>query len=161
MPVWSWPQITGERPEFSVRNVNSHSLGVLGIEKATGLPRNRVMIPRNSPLPAVKTSRFSTHKENQTAVAVKVVEGGDASGNDATPIGKCVIRDLPPGLPARTPIDVTFRYGQNGRLTVKARLPDLNKEATSEIQRSTGMSVEVMKNWNERIQKKDGPLKMT
>ena len=85
----------------------------------------------------------------------------DASGNDATPIGKCVIRDLPPGLPARTPIDVTFRYGQNGRLTVKARLPDLNKEATSEIQRSTGMTVEVMKNWNERIQKDDGPLKMS
>ncbi len=152
---------TADRPEFSVRNVNSHSLGVLGIEKATGLPRNRVMIPRNSPLPAVKTSRFATHRANQAAVAVNVVEGGDASGNDATPIGKCVIRDLPPGLPARTPIDVTFRYGQNGRLTVKARLPDLNKEATSEIQRSTGMTVEVMKNWNERIQKGDGPLKMS
>jgi molecular chaperone DnaK len=152
---------TTDRPEFTVRNVNSHNLGVLGIEKATGLPRNRVMIPRNSPLPAVKTSRFATHKDHQTAVAVNVVEGGDASGNDSTPIGTCVIRDLPPGLPARTPIEVTFRYGQNGRLTVTAKLPDLNIEATSEIQRATGMSVDVMKSWNQRIHKGDGPLKLT
>jgi molecular chaperone DnaK len=150
-----------DHPEFVVRNVNSHNLGVLGIEKSTGLHRNHVMIPRNTQLPATNTARFVTHEANQTAVAVKVVEGGDASGNDATHIGKCIVRNLPPGLPAHTPIDVTFRYGQDGRLTVKAKLPGLNKEATSEIQRSAGMTAEIMKNWNQRIQNGDGPLKLS
>jgi molecular chaperone DnaK len=151
----------GDRPEFAVRNVNSHNLGVLGIEKATGLPRNHVMIPRNTPLPATNTSRFSTHRPNQTAVAVNVIEGGDASGNDSTPIGRCIVRGLPPGLPARTPIDVTFSYGQDGRLTVKARLPGLNKGAKTEIHRSSGMTAEIMKNWNQRIQNENGPLKIS
>jgi molecular chaperone DnaK len=151
----------GDHPEFVVRNVNSHNLGVLGIEKKTGLQRNHVMIPRNTPLPASNTSRFATHRANQTAVAVNVVEGGDASGNDAAHIGRCVVRYLPPGLPAHTPIDVTFTYGQDGRLTVKARLPGLNKEATSEILRSAGMTAEIMKNWNQRIQNGDGPLKLS
>jgi len=94
-------------------------------------------------------------------VAVNVVEGGDASGNDSTPIGRCIVRGLPQGLPAQTPIDVTFSYGQDGRLTVKAWLPGLNKGATTEIQRSSGMTAEIMKNWNQRIQNENGPLKIS
>ena len=38
----------GTPPKVAVRNVNSHNLGVLGVEKATGRPRTHVMIPRNT-----------------------------------------------------------------------------------------------------------------
>ena len=116
------------------------------------------MISRNTALPATQTARFVTHWPNQRNVAVNVVEGGDASGNDATPIGKCVVRDLPPGLPAGTPVEVTFQYGQDGRLTVKARLPGLNKEATSQIERASGMTVETLRDWNQRLGSEDGLL---
>ena len=141
----------GSVPELTVRNVNSHNLGVLGIEKITGRPRNRVMIPRNTALPASHCTRFGTRHLNQSSVVVNVVEGGDASGNDATPIGKCVVRDLPPGLPAGTPIEVTFHYGQDGRLNVRATLPSLGKQATSEIERSSGMTAEALREWNQRL----------
>ena len=47
-------------PKFTVRNVNSHNLGVLGIETETDRPRNQVMIPRNTALPATQTARFVT-----------------------------------------------------------------------------------------------------
>jgi molecular chaperone DnaK len=151
----------GSRPTFQVRNVNSHNLGVLAVEKATGRNRNRVMIPRNTPLPVAHTAQFSTATKNQRTVAVNVVEGGDASGNDATKIGKCIVRDLPANLPAGTPIEVTFRYGQDGRLTVKAKLPRLEKEATSEIERSSGMTAEMLGNWNQRLHNKQGPLKLS
>jgi len=33
-------------------NVNSHSLGVVGIEVSTGQRKNVVLIPKNTPLPA-------------------------------------------------------------------------------------------------------------
>ncbi|MGA2067515.1 MAG: Hsp70 family protein [Thermoguttaceae bacterium] len=148
----------GAGPEFRVRNVNSHNLGVLGIEKATGRPRTRVMIPRNTALPATRKTRFVTHRASQASVAVSVVEGGDASGNDAVLIGKCVIRDLPPDLPAETNVEVTFQYGRDGRLTVKARLPKLDKEATSEIQRASGMTSETLRAWNRRLRTGEGPL---
>jgi molecular chaperone DnaK len=151
---------SGTKPKMSVRNVNSHNLGVLGIEKATGRPRTHVMIPRNTPLPATKAARFVTHRTNQNSVVVNVVEGGDASGQDSTPIGKCAIRDLPPNLPAGSPVEVVFRYGADGRLTVKARLPDLKQEATSEIERASGMSAESLQQWNRRLRNGDGPLSL-
>jgi molecular chaperone DnaK len=148
-------------PKIRIRNVNSHNLGVLETEKQTGRPYNRVMIPRNTPLPAEHKARFTTAHKNQSSVAVKIVEGGDASGHDATKIGKCVVPDLPCGLPAGTPIEVTFRYGQDGRLTVKARLPTLDKEATSEIERSSGMTAKTLRNWNQRLHHSRSPLTLS
>jgi molecular chaperone DnaK len=150
----------GSRPRVKIRNVNSHSLGVLGIEKATGRPRIKVMIPRNSPLPATQRARFKTHRANQRVVEVNVVEGGDASGQNSTPIGKCVLRGLPRGLPAGTPVEVAFTYADNGRLEVKARLPDLNKEATLTIERESGLSDALLHQWNQKLRNGQGPLKL-
>ena len=49
-----------------------------------------------------------------------------------------------PGSAARPapgmPVDVAFSYGQNGRLTVQARLPDLGQEASMLIKRDSGLS---------------------
>jgi molecular chaperone DnaK len=152
---------SGTGPKVSVRNVNSHNLGVLGTEKRTGRPRNKVMIARNTTLPARHTAQFVTARADQPNVAVKVVEGGDASGNDATKIGNCVVRDLPPGLPAGSLVEVTFCYGQDGRLTVKARLPGSGREATSDIERSSGMTAETLRSWNQRLGNGQGPLKLS
>jgi molecular chaperone DnaK len=149
----------GERPRVRIQNVNSHSLGVLGIEPATGRRRNKVMIPRNTPLPATKRARFKTHRPNQPTVEVSVVEGEDASGQNCTPIGKCTLRGLPPGLPAGTPVEVAFTYAENGRLEVRARLPDLNKEASLTIERETGLSDALLHQWDQRLRDTQGPLK--
>jgi len=147
-------------PVVRIRNVNSHNLGVLGKEPATGRPRNRIMIPRNTPLPATKRARFKTHRPNQRAVEVKVVEGGDASGHNCTPIGKCVLRDLPPGLSAGTSVEVDFTYAENGRLHVKARLPHLNKETSLTIERESGLSNASLLEWSEKLRNTKGPLRL-
>ncbi len=141
----------GERPQLSVTNVNSHNLGVLGLEPATGRPRNRVLIPRNSPLPATQCKTFKTYLDNQPNVAVKVVEGGDASGNQATHIGKCVVRDLPANLPKGTPVDVSFTYTSNGRLLVEASLPTVARAATLDIQRAAGLTEEAYSRWQQLL----------
>ena len=122
-------------PEFAVRNVCSHNLGVLGIEPETGRPRNRVVIHKNTPLPATKFKGFCTRRKGQQSIAVQVIEGGDASGNHSTPIGRCVVRDLPPELPAETRVEVAFSYASNGRLTVHARVPDIHREVRLDIVR--------------------------
>jgi molecular chaperone DnaK len=149
-----------EYRRMSVRNVNSHNLGVLGVEPQTGRPRNKVMIPRNSSLPMSKTSRFKTHRPGQKSVAVKVIEGGDASGNNSTPIGTCVVRDLPPGLLQGTQVDVSFTYAANGRLLVHARLPDLGQEASMAIERDSGLSEDGLNQWERRIRNGFRPLSL-
>jgi molecular chaperone DnaK (HSP70) len=142
----------GERPHVSVTNVNSHDLGVLGIEPETGRPRRKVLIPRNTTLPATHSSRFVTHAENQRTVAVRVIEGGDASGQNASPIGKCVVRNLPKHMPKGTTVVVNFTYGENGRLTVSATLPNVqNASATMTIERASGLTDDEVRQWQERI----------
>jgi molecular chaperone DnaK len=145
---------------MTVQNVNSHNLGVLGIEPSTGRPRNSVVIRKNAPLPATRTRGFKTRRDDQRSVLVNVIEGGDASGNGSTPIGQCTVRDLPPGLAAGTPIEVTFTYQENGRLKVKARLPDVDREAHSTIKRSSGLTRENVAFWQQRLKSGLGPLKL-
>lgn len=140
-------QAAGERPRLSVVNVNSHNLGVLGIEPATGRTRNRVLIPRNTPLPTTQCKRFKTFQDNQPNVAVRVIEGGDASGQNGTHIGKCVVTDLPPNLPKGTPVEVSFSYSPNGRLVVEAFLPTVERGATLEIQRTSGLTDDDLRRW--------------
>ena len=136
---------------LAVKNVNSHDLGVLGVEKETGMKRRRIMIPRNTTLPARSKSKFVTHRNNQQRVVVHVIEGGDDSGTNATAIGKCVVSKLPTDLPAKSPIIVQFFYGANGRLSVKASLPNVGSESSVTIERSSGMSEDELRQWEQRI----------
>lgn len=142
--------------DLEVKNVNSHDLGVLAVEGSTGMPRRKILIPRNSTLPAKGSGGFKTRDDNQQTVAVNVIEGGDASGRNATKIGTCVVSGLPADLPAMTPVEVRFQYLENGRLTVEAWLPETKSQATLEIERAAGLSEEKMAYWANWLSK--GPV---
>jgi molecular chaperone DnaK len=144
---------TDRLSHIQVSNVNSHDLGVLGVETATGRNRRRLMIPRNTPLPCKSISRFKTFRDGQKSVKVDIIEGGDASGNNATAIGKCVVTGLPRNLPARTPVEVTFRYRANGRLLVDAFLPTIGKMAELHLERTHGLTDDDFYYWEGRISK--------
>ena len=144
--------IDGQRPQIEVTNVNSHDLGVLGQERATGMTRQRVLLARNTPLPATGSKKFTTRKNNQKQVVVDVVEGGDASGTNSTPIGRCLVTDLPKGLPAGTPVNVRFTYTQNGRLEVAASVTGTEQETSLVIERAAGLSPKEITYWANRLQ---------
>jgi molecular chaperone DnaK len=136
---------------LSVRNVNSHTLGVLGIDPEARLTRRKVMIARNTPLPASVTRKFQTAKDGQRDVMIPVVEGGTDTGEGCTHVGRLVVADLPPDLPVGTPVKVMFQYGQDGRLTVQASLPAAGKEAQLTLARASGMSDEELAKWSEEM----------
>ena len=150
---------TPSASKMSISNVNSHDLGILGLDAATGEPRRSVMIGRNSRLPAKIAKRFSTSSPGQLSVAVNVIEGGDEKGNHSTAIGKCVVRDLPPDLPKQTPVEVIFNYMQDGRLQIVAQLPSIGKKAALTIERGSGLTEEELQLWKQRIE--DGILQST
>lgn len=120
-------------------NVNSHSLGILARDPKTGQDTNTIMIPRNSSIPCSKTQRFVTREDNQERVRVRILEG-DAPNPDACyEIGQCLISNLPSGLPAGAPIEVTYSYDVNGCIQVHAKDVTGGREATIEILRAQGM----------------------
>ncbi|MGB7324930.1 MAG: Hsp70 family protein, partial [Rubripirellula sp.] len=141
----------GEHAKVSVTNVNSHDLGILAVDPKTGNPRRQVMIPRNSSLPIKKGMRFRTHSDNQVNVKIEIVEGGDDKGVNATKIGKCVVDDLPAGLAKGTEVDVSFDYSQDGRLTVSASLPTVQRQVQMALNRAAGLSDAEIQTWQKRI----------
>ncbi|MDA8743985.1 Hsp70 family protein [Rubripirellula amarantea] len=132
---------TGGQLDFpEITDVNAHHLGVLGVDKKTGRRIGHVMIPRNTPLPASKVTRFETIRDRQPSVAVEVIEGGNSTGLNATSIGRCVIDNLPKNLPGGTPVDVAFRYDTDGLIHIEAIMPTTGQRTEMTIDRVGGLT---------------------
>ena len=83
--------------DMKLVNVNSHSLGVVGLHPKNHQRVNVTLIPKNTPLPVKTVKRFQTGKDNQRTVKVAVIEGENPMPEHCIPLGKCVVRDLPVG----------------------------------------------------------------
>ncbi len=138
-------------PSCELVNVNSHSLGVVGIHPKTKVRTNITLIPRNTPLPAQAVRVFTTARQNQRSVCVPVVEGESERPEDCIALGQCIVRDLPSGLPLGTPIEVEYRYAANGRISVAARIPSARYSAQVEIQRDDARSLDDLPTWRARL----------
>lgn len=124
-------------------DVNSHSLGVKISDPSDRSRKiNHIMIPKNTAVPHKVVSRFVTNSPNQQRVHICVLEG-DASDPDAcTTIGDFRITGLPPNLPAGSPVEISYEYDKNGRISAHARELTGNKEAQIEIVRDSGLTNE-------------------
>jgi len=136
---------------FKIKNVNSHSLGVVGIDPLTKRRRNGIIVPRNTPLPTTARRIFRTQKDNQRSILVEVVEGESPSADDCTMIGRCSVRNLPPGLPAKSPVHVYFHYHPNGRLKVRVEVPNVNAQIETEFTRENSLPKEHLDAWRKYI----------
>jgi molecular chaperone DnaK len=141
----------GNRMPFKIKNVNSHSLGVVAVDGKTGRARNAILIPRNTALPVAAKRIFKTQKTNQRSIRVQIVEGESASPEDCSQLGKVDVRDLPTNLPAGTPIDVKFKYAENGRLEITVKVGETDKEARHEISRENSLTSEQLDTWRQYI----------
>ncbi len=137
---------------FSVTNVNSHSLGILGSDPRTGRKLNKILVPKNTPLPQTVTKVFKTFKPSQRSVAIKVLEGESDRPEFCHQIGVCAIRDLPPDLPAGWPVQVRYTYETNGRLHVAAKLKSHPASVTTDFLRENSMPDEDLELWTRYVE---------
>ncbi|MEM6655280.1 MAG: Hsp70 family protein, partial [Planctomycetota bacterium] len=135
---------------LKVINVNAHSLGIAGVDVKTGKPLNRIIIPRNSRLPASKRQKFVTKAKNQRTVEIKIVEGENEDPKYCVPVGKC-IATLSPDLPPRTEVRVTVRVGSNGTLGVSCHVPATDEGSHVEIRRDGLLELEPLPVWRDRL----------
>lgn len=142
---------SGHEPTFDVTNVNAHSLGIEGYDPQTMRRRNSILIPRNTALPAKHTEVCMTKEPNQKTVVIQVLEGESSNPDECTSIGRTVIRNLPPNLPQGWPVEVTYEYGVNGRLSVRASVKDTDREVKLELERDESMSDSRITQWRKVI----------
>jgi len=139
------------RPAYQLLNVSSHSLGVVGTHRQTREKLNAILIPKNSPLPCRAVRQFRTAMADQRNVCVPVVEGESHRPEDCIALGECVVRELPPGLPQGTTIEVEYCYAANGRLSVSARVPTIRQSARVEIKRDQARHLDDLETWRKRL----------
>ncbi|MGD9645257.1 MAG: Hsp70 family protein [Pirellulales bacterium] len=144
------------KTELKITDVNSHSLGIEGIDPETGSPRTAVLIRRNSPLPARKTREFVTKVAGQPSIALTVLEGESQQPAQCTLIGRTTIHNLPPSLPQGWPVKVTYEYGVNGRLNVWARVPGTDREVKLELEREAGLDTQRAARWKKLVEEEAG-----
>jgi molecular chaperone DnaK len=144
-------QYEGRTPTFRIQNVNSHSLGVVANDPKTHQLRNAILIPRNTPLPAEASRIFKTLKAGQKSILVQIVEGESASPADCSQVGRCSVRDLPGNLPSGTPIEVKFRYLENGRLSVRVKVARTDTRLEHEIMRENSLTHDQLNSWRKYV----------
>jgi len=145
---------------FSLVNVNSHSLGIVGRNVKTQRPVVHVVIPKNTPLPHVVQKQCSTARASQESVLVQVVEGESSNPAHCSNLGTCIISDLPPGLPQGEKVIVEYRYEANGLIQISAKIPSIRRTASVELSREESKNLDSLDAWRDRIRqgKMDAPL---
>jgi molecular chaperone DnaK (HSP70) len=136
--------------ECELVNVNSHTLGVVGYDTATKLRVVAPLIPKNTPLPHRAAKTFQTAKANQRNVKVAIVEGESTRPEQCIALGECIIRELPSNLPAKTKVQVEYRYDESGRISIRARIPEARQSAEVEIDRGQS-NLQDLDTWRRRL----------
>lgn len=141
-----------EEAAFSVTNVNSHSLGILGTNPDTGKQFNKILIPKNTPLPYTVVKKFQTYRHGQKQVLIKVLEGESERALMCTAVGVCTIGPLPPDLPAGWPIEVSYTYQSNGQLSLSAHLRGYDKGIAMDFQRENSLADDDVEMWAQFVE---------
>ena len=101
----------------------------LGVGTAPGTVQR--LIRRNSPSPISRKQIFTTSKDNQKSVAVKIVQGERIMTDDNTLIGNFTLSGIPERERGVPQIMVNFDIDENGVLNVSAR--ETSSGASKEI----------------------------
>ena len=112
----------------------------LGIETLGGVFTR--MIPKNTTVPVKISQRFATNSPNQQRIHVCILEGDAIDPDACTVIGDFRVLNLPPNLPAGSPVEITYEYDKNGRIGATARELTSNREAKTEIVRDSGLTTD-------------------
>ncbi|SDR97375.1 Hsp70 family protein [Actinopolymorpha singaporensis] len=104
---------------LAVHDVTSHGLGEIVFKRDTDILVNRVIIPRNTPIPAEETAVCYTRYEQQSDLDVSITEGDDTDPAHVRVLGKEVLSVGP--YPKGAPFEVTLAYDANQIIFVRVR----------------------------------------
>jgi molecular chaperone DnaK len=122
---------------IQVRNITSHTLGVVLWDETHLEEYVFPMIKKMTAMPAVVKNSFGTATANMQRAIVRVVEGESTLPGECTPLGICDV-ELPPFLPKGSPVELTYQY--NGNQVLEVQVEACGNRASVSIERKTGLS---------------------
>lgn len=112
----------------------------LGIETEGGVMTK--VIEENTTIPCKRSQIFSTAVDNQTSVALKVLNGVRPMANDNKTIGTFILDGIAPARRGIPQIEVTFDVNADSILTVTAKDKATGKEQHITIENKNSLSQE-------------------
>jgi len=118
------------------RDSDIQLLDVLPINIGIGLPNGHTvpLFERNSSVPNQKLKTFTTSKDNQDTLKIKVVQGDSEKVADCELIGDFIFRGIHPAPKGKARVEVIFSISNEGILSVTAHDPDTGVEQTGVLQ---------------------------
>jgi molecular chaperone DnaK len=110
----------------------------LGVETLGGVMTR--LIERNTTIPTEKKEIFSTAADNQTEVAIHVLQGEREFARDNRTLGRFNLTGIPPAPRGVPQIEVSFAIDANGILNVSAKDLATGKQQSIEIKGSSGLN---------------------
>lgn len=110
----------------------------LGIEMMGGIVER--IIPRNSTLPCAYAQYFTTYQDNQTALAIHVLQGERDTVEHCRSLARFELRNIPHMVAGAAKICVTFTVDTDGLLTVSALETTSGVTASIDIKPSYGLN---------------------
>jgi molecular chaperone DnaK len=127
--------LVGEEQETRLLDVTPLSLRI-GV--AGGLAET--IIERNTPVPIEQTSAFTTFKDFQQSVRIRVYQGESRRADENELLGEFEFAGFKNARRGEVRIEVTFEIDTNGIVNVTARDPDSGQAAATQIHLSSGLT---------------------
>ena len=109
----------------------------LGLEMMGGM--NEKIIPRNTPVPATVTQKFTTYQDGQQGMKLHIVQGEREMAADCLSLAHCELTNLPVHAAGKVEVAVTFTLDADGLLTVSAQDNHDSAQLKLEIKPSYGL----------------------
>jgi len=131
-------------------------LDVLPINLNIGLPGDKVLpvFNRNTSVPNQKKKVFTTSKDNQDSLKIKLVQGDSDKASECESIGEFTFRGIHPAPKGKAKVEVVFKIDAEGILHLTAKDPDTGTEQTGMLQ----MSGTIQKTFKKDLIKKKAPV---
>jgi len=122
----------------------------LGVETVAGYCEH--IIKRNSAIPTEQTRIFSTARDDQGEVVVKICQGESRRLDENQLLGEVALEQLLPGKRGAVQIEVTFMIDADGTLSVRAVDKNSGREQSIRIQLIGGVEDEQIDAMQARIE---------
>lgn len=114
----------------------------LGLEMMGGITEK--IIPRLTPIPAMKTQEFTTFQDAQTAIHLHIVQGERELAEECRSLARMSLQGIPPMPAGRARVRVTYMVDADGILQVSAEEMETGTRQTIQIQPTSGLSPDEM-----------------
>lgn len=140
------PSIRGHvipMPEVLLRQSSAHAVGCCVIDKST--PDQPLVlseiVPRNTPIPCMRSASYYLEHEDQSEVLAEILEGEpDAARDDCLVIGKLTLNELPAEDKRSERIKMEFEIDRHGMVKVTMSDSVSKKSAATSFDYKGGMT---------------------